>query len=51
MRPVIGMRVSGIVRGLFDLDGLFNFLGDVRVHGADHDRSEAVSVHIDVRDT
>ena len=45
------MGVRGIVRGLLDLHGLFNFFCDVRVHGADHDRREAVSVHIDVRDT
>lgn len=50
MRLVIGMRVGGIVGGLLDLDGLFHFLGDVRVHGADHDRREPVSVHVDIGD-
>lgn len=51
MRPVIRMCVGGIVSRLFDLHGLLDFLGDVRIHGTDHDRRESVSVHIDVGDS
>lgn len=51
MRPVIRMCVGGVVSCLLDLHGLLDFLGDVRIHGADHDRRESVSVHIDVGDS
>ena len=51
MCPVIRMCVDRVVSCLLNLHGLLNFLGDVLIHGADHDRCESVSVHIDVGDS
>ena len=48
MGPVIGMGVGGIIDRLLKLYCLFDLLGDIRVHGADHDGGKAVPVHVDV---
>ena len=48
MSPVIGMRIGGIIDRLLKLYRLLDLLGDIRVHGADHDGGKAVPVHVDV---
>lgn len=51
MSGIIRMCIHRIVDSLLQFDSLFDFFGDIRIHGADHDRCIAVTVEIDIGNT